>query len=127
MSKPAYSHQDWNPVVFHKAKEGAEAKAREIKKSTLAPKETRRLNDDTNEDYHPLKFEKEFLQEIIQARIQRQWTQKDLAMALKEPVNRIQSLEQGKEVYDSNLKAKLKRTLFPAKPSGNKEDLKKSS
>lgn len=99
-----FTHQDWTPVVFHKKSPPAPAAPRK-------PQQERRLDEET-ELFHSPKFERAFIQSVIQARLEKKWTQKDLANAIREPVPRIQNFEQGKEIYDSALKARLQRCLF---------------
>jgi len=106
----SYTHQDWTPVVFHK-------KPHEIHQKQISQRRTnqeKRLDEET-EMFHSPKFEREFIQSVVRARLEKKWAQKDLANALKEPVPRIQSFEQGKEIYDPKLKDKIQRLLFREK------------
>jgi ribosome-binding protein aMBF1 (putative translation factor) len=104
----AYSHQDWTPVVFKKKQETNKTVQKSI--SQHAPQYQTKLTENT-EEFAPKLFEKEYITNVINARISKKWTQKDLANATNIDVHRIQRLEQGKEVYDHQLKAKLNKVL----------------
>lgn len=101
-------HQDWTPVVFKKKKE-VDTQARKAV-SQLCPQYKALLNEDS-EVFANKMFEKEYTQKVIQKRIEKKWNQKQLATAINVDVHIIQRFEQGREVYDHILKAKLNRTL----------------
>lgn len=101
----AYAHQDWTPVVIRKRSEAPAAP-----KVQLPPKIVRELNDNP-ETFAPKQFDKAFIQSVVKGRVERKWSQKDLAARLNLDVAVIQRLEQGKEVYDSRLKDRLNRLL----------------
>lgn len=109
-----YEHQDWTPVVFHKKRDDAQKHEQKVSVSQRISNQARNLMEN-QESFQQQKFERDYIQKVIQARISRKWSQKDLAMALKENVARINSFEQGKEVYDAKLKDRMNRLLFSNK------------
>ncbi len=100
-----YAHQDWTPVVIRKKHEAPTAP-----KVQLPPKMIRELHDNP-ETFATKHFDKAFIQSVVKGRVERKWSQKDLAARLNLDVAVIQRLEQGKEVYDSRLKDRLNRLL----------------
>jgi putative transcription factor len=104
-------HQDWTPVVFHKKRDDKINHEQKIAVSQRVTQQSRVLNEN-QESFQQPKFERDFIQKVIQARIARKWSQKDLAMALKENVARVNSFEQGKEIYDGKFKDRVNRILF---------------
>jgi ribosome-binding protein aMBF1 (putative translation factor) len=99
-----YAHQDWTPVILRKT--SVPSKTQHFQKP---PKYQRGLDD---EDVTSVKqFEKEYIQSVIKARIEKKWTQKDLATAINQDTNRISRFEQAKEPYDHQLKAKINKVL----------------
>jgi ribosome-binding protein aMBF1 (putative translation factor) len=101
----AFHHQDWTPVIVKKRQE-----KRDIPQVQLPPKSFRKL-DDNPETFETKYFEKEYIQNVIRQRVERKWSQKDLAARLNVEFAVIQRLEQGKEVYNPKLKDKMNRLL----------------
>lgn len=104
-----FEHQDWTPVVFKKeimtkAKTGIKAI------SQLQPQYKALLNENT-ESFQTKMFEKSYTDYVVNKRIEKKLSQKQLAAILNIDVHIIQRLEQGKEAYDHNLKVKLNRAL----------------
>ena len=63
------------------------------------------------------RIHKEFSKQIVQARLERKWTQKDLARAMNETTNTVASFENGTAVYDRPMIQKFQRILrLPAYP-----------
>lgn len=96
-------HQDWTPVIFYKKQQP--------RVSQRLSKQEQELRKDDHEGFDIPRFEQAYIKEVIQKRLAKKWSQKDLATALNEDIHRIQRFEQGKEVYDSKLKMKLNRVL----------------
>lgn len=94
-------HQDWTEVVFKKRKTTAPEPQR-------PPKYLSQLD---NEEFTVQFFEKEYVQQVIQSRVARNLTQKQLAINLNLDIAIIQKLEQGKLPYDHVLKNKLSTHL----------------
>lgn len=109
----SFSHQDWTPVVFNKRKDDKLNHEQKVAMSQRVTQQTRSL-DENKESFQQPKFERDYIQKVIQARISRKWSQKDLAIALKENVARINAFEQGKEIYDGKFKDRINRVLFSA-------------
>lgn len=101
-------HQDWKEVVFTKKRPADNAARKAV--SQLEPEHKRALKEDTD-GFQNKMFDKEYIQEVIRKRTERGWNQKQLAVQMNVDVNLLQRFEQGKEVYDSNLKNKLNRVL----------------
>ncbi len=100
----ALHHQDWETVIFHK---------KPSKSSTapdLEPLHLRALKDNP-ESFVNKAFDSKYIQAVIKARLERKWSQKDLAQKINVDVSIIQKLEQGKGIYDAQLKNKLNRVL----------------
>lgn len=104
-------HQDWTPVVFHKKRDDTLKQEQKVAISQRQSNQTRTLLDN-QESFQQPRFERDYIQKVIQARVARKWSQKDLAMALKENVSRVNAFEQGKEVYDGKFKDRINRVLF---------------
>ena len=98
-----YNHQDWETVVLNKTTD-KQTKAPPVQNQ---PKYLAQLENDEAPKY----FDREYIDTIIKARCDRKLTQKLLATSINEDVSRINRFEQGKEVYNHNLKAKLNRYL----------------
>lgn len=101
-------HQDWKPVIFQK-KRPVDTEARKSV-SQLEPAHKRALKENQEGFQHKM-FEKDYIQEVIRKRTEKGWNQKQLAVQMNVDVNVVQRFEQGKEVYDGNLKNKLNRVL----------------
>lgn len=104
-----YQHQDWTPVILRKNKQDAEKKQIQKIVSTGKPQYLSQLDD--NETYQAKKFESSYIEQVTKKRLEKKWNQKQLASAINVDVSVIQRLEQGKEVYDHNLKSKLNKVL----------------
>lgn len=102
-------HQDWKEVVFSK-KRPIDTSGRKAV-SQLEPEHKRALKDEAPDSFHQKTFEKDYIQEVIRKRTEKGWNQKQLATQMNVDVSIIQRFEQGKEVYDGNLKNKLNRVL----------------
>jgi ribosome-binding protein aMBF1 (putative translation factor) len=107
------NYQDWTPVVFHKKRDDTLKQEQKVVISQRQSNQSRTLLEN-QESFQQIRFEKDYIQKVIQARVARKWSQKDLAMALKENVARINAFEQGKEVYDGKFKDRINRVLFSA-------------
>jgi len=102
--------QDWEQVVFRKK----QPINREVQKfiSEKIPKYIENLNNYKSEETALKRFDTQFIKDVINARIQKKWTQKDLSMHMNVSVSRINNFEQHKEVYDAQFKNKLNNILF---------------
>lgn len=114
MQKPyeldsSLSHQDWTPVVFHKKRDRPTSASPTI--SQLEPKHKRALGEDNPETFQQKSFDTEYIRTVVQKRMEKKLTQKQLATQIAVDVSIIQRFEQGKEVYDGALKHKLNRAL----------------
>lgn len=103
-------HQDWTQVIFRKKKDTAEVRQAQKSTSQLGPQYKARLHENTEEFANKM-FDKDYIHQVIQKRLEKKMTQKQLATALNIDVHIIQRFEQGKEVYDHILKSKLNRVL----------------
>lgn len=101
-------HQDWEPVVFRTKKPTEKAVLKSV--SERKPGHERALTENT-ESFANKMFERDYIQEVIRKRVEKKWSQKDLAIKMNLDVSIVQRLEQGREVYDGNLKNKLNRIL----------------
>jgi ribosome-binding protein aMBF1 (putative translation factor) len=97
-------HQDWETIVFHKRQSKPAAGP------DLEPTHLRALKDNP-ESFVNKAFDSKYIQAVIKARLERKWSQKDLAQKINVDVAIIQKLEQGKAIYDAQIKNKLNRIL----------------
>lgn len=97
-------HQDWETVIFHKKP------AKSTTSPDLEPTHIRALKDNP-ESFANKGFESKYVQAVIKARLERKWSQKELAQKINVEFAIIQKLEQGKAIYDAQLKNKLNRVL----------------
>jgi ribosome-binding protein aMBF1 (putative translation factor) len=105
-----YHHQDWTPVIVNKRNISHDAEAKK-RISQLEPTHLRELKADDAETYRNKLFDQEFIKNVIKKRLDRKFTQRDLAKMLNVDVSIVQRLEQGKLVYDHALKSKINRCL----------------
>jgi ribosome-binding protein aMBF1 (putative translation factor) len=103
-------HQDWTPVIIKKRSHGLDP---DVKKriSQLEPTHIRQLKSDDVDVYKNKMFEMEFVKTAINKRVEMKLSQRDLAKRLNVDASIVQKLEQGKLVYDPQLKSKLNRIL----------------
>jgi len=101
-------HQDWTPVVFKKK---VVNKEKNIITSNGLPQYVKKLNDISSEDISNKYFEKDYINQVIAKRMEMKLTQKQLAINCNLDCSIIQRFEQGKEVYNHNLKNKLNKVL----------------
>jgi len=98
------AHQDWQQVVFKK-------RPPPPPKPNLEPKHIREAKQDCPESFQTKYFEPDFVKHVIQKRLEKKMTQKDLAVKMCVDVAVINRLEQGRELYNAVLKSKLKKIL----------------
>lgn len=110
ISSKTFMEQDWTTVVFKKRGPTQEQKEAQKRASQSQPGYISNLADATEHTTAKM-FEKAYIDQVIAKRAEKKWTQKQLATAINVEANRIQRFEQGKEVYDHNLKSKLNRAL----------------
>ena len=106
------NNQDWETVVFRKPK--APEKHIESAKTVSSTTGTAAYKID-NADYaeKPLKqVSKEDAQFIIQARVNKKLTQKQLAQRLNIQLKDIQEIEGGKALENKQLLSRIKKTLM---------------
>lgn len=102
------NHQDWTPVTLNKTNGPIVKEIIEKKKSTS--NSSVKLNE--NDEVVSIKtVPKEISQLIINARVTKKLTRKDLANNLSLQESVITEIETGKAIYDGNLIAKIKKHL----------------
>lgn len=69
-----------------------------------------KINEE-EETFHVKKVSKEFAKQIVQARLAKNWTQKDLARAMNETTNVIASFENGTAIYNPQMVQKFQKIL----------------
>ena len=99
--------QDWDVVILRKKKQNLEQN-KII--SQQGPNYQKQLNDNP-EEFNVKMFDNNYIKTVINNRISKKMTQKQLAQAINEDVSIINRFEQGKEVYNHQLKNKLNRVL----------------
>eukprot|EP01012_Entosiphon_sulcatum_P062874 TRINITY_DN8954_c0_g1_i1.p1 TRINITY_DN8954_c0_g1~~TRINITY_DN8954_c0_g1_i1.p1 ORF type:complete len:164 (+),score=29.22 TRINITY_DN8954_c0_g1_i1:28-492(+) len=77
---------------------------------TAAPKNTKRLDEETEELKHKT-VSRDFAQHLIQARNAKEWTQRDLAQAINERPQIVAEYEQGKALPNGMIMQKMERAL----------------
>ena len=97
--KDNMSHQDWESVVFKKNIQNKEAK--KTKKHVSQKAET------IGKFVAPINFKKE----MMQARVAKKKTQKELASSMNLPLTMISDWESGKKVPTNQQIAKIERAL----------------
>jgi len=97
-------HQDWETIIFHKKP------TKPTTSPDLEPSHLRALKDNP-ESFVNKSFDSKYVQVVIKARLERKWSQKELAQKLNVDFSIIQKFEQGKGIYDAFLKNKLNRVL----------------
>ena len=104
-------HQDWQQVVFRKPKPSERIiEAPKTMSSTTGMAAYKIDNADYAEN--PLKqVSREDMQYIIQGRVNKKLTQKDLAKQLNIQLKDIQDIESGKAIENKQLLSKIKRHL----------------
>ena len=102
-------HQDWNTVIFSKEKKYTpeQIKAHEEKQKIKLEKK----KAEENEVRAPPKVNFELKKAIMQARISKKMSQKDLATRINVPVNTIAGYENGKIVPNNAFVVKIERAL----------------
>jgi len=105
-------HQDWKTIVLKNPNLVNQPK--NIVKKTDLPKSTVnssiKLNE--NDEVTQIKYvPKDISKLIIQGRITKKLTRKDLANSLNLKEDIITNIENGKAIYDGNLIAKIKKIL----------------
>lgn len=93
------SHQDWDPIVFKKNKMKKEV--------TKVQKHVSQKAETIGKFVAPINFKKE----MMQARVQKKKTQKDLAASMNLPLTMISDWESGKKVPTNQQIAKIERAL----------------
>ena len=106
-------HQDWKTIVL-KNPNVVKNQPKNIVKKTDLPKSTVnssiKLNE--NDEVTQIKYvPKDISKLIIQGRITKKLTRKDLANSLNLKEDIITNIENGKAIYDGNLIAKIKKIL----------------
>ena len=124
------SHQDWTPVIFRKNTDSKKSDPKNLvakqgaNKQHTAIKTEKFLNSsDPNDEpeTRPVMIDKEFGQQIVNARLAKKMTQKDLANAISIPVHVINKYERGEGVRDGNYVGKIKNHLGINKHTNTKQ------
>ena len=107
-----YEHQDWKTVVLKKSTKPSEVRKENARKtSNNISEKDRRLMENDLDHTRITKFERTYINKVIQKRGEKKWKQKQLANQLNVPEHTIQQLEQGKLTYNGQLKNKIDRLL----------------
>ena len=105
-----HAYREWTPVILRKTKQSAEKKQMEKLVSNFKPQYLSKL-DDNVEIFKATKFDGAYVDQVTKKRLEKKWNQKQLASAINVDIAIIQRFEQGKELYDHNLKYKLNKVL----------------
>jgi len=104
-------HQDWKPVVFTKdyKKEYTPQQIKEYEEKQKAKLEQKKAEE--NEIKVPPKVDFELKKALMQARVSKKMSQKELANRLNVPVNTIAGYENGKIIPNNAFIVKMERIL----------------
>ena len=114
------NHQDWTPVVFTKnvQKVYTEKQIKEYEEKQKQKLEKKKEKE--NEIQKPLKVNFELKKALMQARLSKKMSQKDLANKLNVSVNTISDYENGKIIPNNAFIAKMEKVLNVKLPRINK-------
>jgi ribosome-binding protein aMBF1 (putative translation factor) len=97
-------HQDWDPIIIKKNTTSTDKKHHQ-KQGT-----GQKIND--NDEVTKIKFvDKEFSNQVVQARLAKGWTRKQLAQNMMIAETIVADVETGKAVYNGNLVSRFKTFL----------------
>ena len=113
------SHQDWKPVVFTKNREYTKEEQEKFEKKKIEKLEKKK--EEENEIKAPAKVSFELKKAIMQARLSKKLTQKELATRLNVPINTISGYESGKIVPNNSFIVKMERILGTKLPRVSKQ------
>ena len=102
-------HQDWDTVVFSKEKKYTPEQIKAYEEKQKEKQEKKKTEE--NEIKAPPKVNFELKKAIMQARLSKKMSQKDLATRLNVPVNTISGYENGKIVPNNAFIVKIERIL----------------
>ncbi len=109
------AHQDWKPIIVRKNKSnnfgGSDSKENKVKISNSQLKAKSIEKKAENDTLKHKKITNELRTNIQKARTSKSLTQKQLAAALRMPVQKIQDIESGKAIYNGNDINKIKNYL----------------
>lgn len=107
-------HQDWKTIVLKNPNLIPKNQPKNIVKKTDLPKSSVNSSVTLNENDEVTKIKyvpKDISKLIIQSRIAKKLTRKDLANSLNLKEDIITNIENGKAIYDGNLISKIKKLL----------------
>jgi putative transcription factor len=105
------NHQDWTTVILTKNSEKlyTEKQIKEYEEKQKQKLEKKKEKE--NEIQKPLKVNYEFKKALMQARLSKKISQKDLANKLNVPLNTISDYENGKIVPNNAFISKMEKVL----------------
>lgn len=110
---PQYIHQDWSPVLMveeslYRGKRGLNIKRQHMRARREADAKARRLEQqEADGDYEVKMFDRNFIQKMIQKRIELGKSQKEMAFMLNRPESLLAKFEKGELPFDGGLKSLL--------------------
>jgi putative transcription factor len=108
-------HQDWNTVIIHgkyaKTAKPAPTVKQHIKNSSVKNDNNMKKLDEETENFTIQKVSLELKDAISKARTTKRLTQKQLAQAINEKVDVIQSYENGKAIPNNSIIMKMQKIL----------------
>jgi ribosome-binding protein aMBF1 (putative translation factor) len=108
----SFEHQQWAPTVLQKSSVKQVAASSKSSAFVSAASSVSKPVDALDMSDQPIKYFTQAMGNKIAAlRTAKGWTQEQLAQQMREPKNKIQSLERGKELYNGPFVAKLKKVL----------------
>tara|TARA_B100000963_G_C22507284_1_gene616617 strand:+ start:764 stop:1078 length:315 start_codon:yes stop_codon:yes gene_type:complete len=100
-------HQDWKTLVIHQ-----KVKKDENKKNTFVKSKLQKMNESEEEGkLSHKKMDSEFGKILQKFRLNKNFTQKDLAQKLNIPAKDINEIENGKMKHNGQLMGKIKRFM----------------
>lgn len=108
----SFEHQQWAPTVLKKSNTVKNASPSTSHSIPSAASVCNKSVEALDMSDQPIKYFTQAMGNKIAAlRTAKGWTQEQLAQQMREPKNKIQSLERGKELYNGTFVAKLKKVL----------------
>ena len=103
------NHQDWNTVIFSKEKKYTPEQIKAYEEKRKEKKEKKKAEENEVKALPKVNFE--LKKAIMQSRLAKKMSQKDLATRLNVPVNTIAGYENGKIVPNNAFIVKIERVL----------------
>ena len=112
------SHQDWDPVIFHKTKSASgKATAEEMARGAFETIERKTTNpkifklDNATESVEHKTVSTKLANAIVAARVAKKWSRQDLATKINEKVHVLDKYETRKAIPDPRVLCKMSRVL----------------